>query len=175
VYVPGFFTVDGGNATSRGVELATAYSTANGFRLGLNAARAQSETTAVSTPSSFLSGYPFAADPTWSVAFTTDYDRALTSAWHAHVGGAWRWIDRAWGQPVTNGPNYVLPAHAVLDLNGALSNGTLRLKTFARNVTDKRAYQGSFMIFDTANATPVQLDYVLVQPRTVGIGFDYSF
>jgi iron complex outermembrane receptor protein len=176
IYVPGFFTVDGGNATTRGVELATAYSTANGFRIGVNAARAQSETTAVSTTSQFLSGYPFAAVPEWNFAFTTDYDHALTSAWHAHVGGAWRWVDHVWGQPVTNGgPNYVLPAYSVIDLNAAISKGTLRLKTFARNVTDKRGYQGSYMIFDTSNATAVQFDYVLVQPRTVGVGFDYAF
>ena len=176
VYVPGFFTVDGGNATTRGVELATAYSTANGFRIGLNAARAQSVTTAVSTTSPFLSGYPFAAVPTWTFAVTADYDHALSSTWHAHVGSAWRWFDHVWGQPVTSGgPNYVQPAYSVLDLNAAISNGKLKLKTFVRNITDKRAYQGSYMIFNTANATAVQIDYALVQPRTVGVGFDYAF
>jgi hypothetical protein len=62
----------------------------------------------------------------------------------------------------------------VLNLNAAVARGPLAVKFFARNLADKRAYLNSSVIVNDYN-TPVQVENYLLQPRTVGIGFDYAF
>ena len=52
--------------------------------------------------------------------------------------------------------------------------GPLSLKFFARNLTDKRADLNSNVIVNDYN-TPVQIEHYILQPRTVGAGFDYAF
>ena len=68
----------------------------------------------------------------------------------------------------------MLPSYTVLDLNAAVARGSLSVKFFARNLADKRVYLNSSVIANDYN-TPVQVESYVLQPRTVGIGFDYGF
>lgn len=52
--------------------------------------------------------------------------------------------------------------------------GRLSGRLFARNVTDRRAYSNSLVIVNDYN-TPVQVDNYVLQPRVIGIGFDFAF
>jgi outer membrane receptor protein involved in Fe transport len=65
----------------------------------------------------------------------------------------------------------------VLDLNARIAKGPLTLRAFARNVMDKRAYlqSGAGVDYAANPYTPVQIYYNLLQPRTIGFGFDYEF
>jgi outer membrane receptor protein involved in Fe transport len=62
----------------------------------------------------------------------------------------------------------------VLNLNAAVARGPLSLKFFARNLADKRAYLNSDVIVNDYN-TAVQIEHYVLQPRTLGVGFDYVF
>jgi hypothetical protein len=48
------------------------------------------------------------------------------------------------------------------------------VKFFARNLIDKRAYLNSLAIANDFNAV-VQVQNYVLQPRTVGVGFDCTF
>ena len=94
---------------------------------------------------------------------------AATSVLSARSGAAYVQSRSLGGYPTTE-----LPSYTVLDLNAAIARGPLSLKFFARNLTDKRAYLNSNVIVNDYN-TPVQIEHYILQPRTVGVGFDYVF
>ena len=178
----GFGWANGGNATSQGVELTSSYAPLAGLRLGFSAAYTQSELTTVSPDIEvhFLLGYQLADIPKWSMMLTTNYDWALTDEWHAHVGGALRWIDKRWdtigvqSRSAGGGSTTEMPAYSVLDLNASITRGPLVLRAFVRNLTDTRANLHSFIQGNGAD-WPYSLQARILQPRTIGVGFDYAF
>jgi iron complex outermembrane recepter protein len=178
----GGFLANGGHAISQGLELTSSYSPLQGLTLGLNAVYTQCEFISVIPAASVLTGYQLSNVPKWSLSSTVDYTWALTNLWRAHAGGGFRWIGQEWsgGGAVTDHSGYpavVLPAYSVLDLNARIVKGPLTFKAFARNVMDKRAYlqSGTYVDYMANLPTPVQIYHNLLQPRTVGIGFDYDF
>jgi hypothetical protein len=64
---------------------------------------------------------------------------------------------------------------AIRDLSAAILKGRLAVRAFARNLTNKHAYENGSSLFDTAVLRFEQIDYVVLQPRTLGIGIDYAF
>jgi iron complex outermembrane receptor protein len=179
------YTTNGGKAKSQGLELASSYTPLPGMNLGFNAAYTKIELTAVVPAAQYLLiGYQLPNVPKWSLSFTADEDWALTTVWHAGMGAGLRWIGREWGSSGGVGvqsralggtPTIELPSYAVLDLHMGITKGALTLRVFARNLTDKRAWlQGGFLFPDTST-TPGQSDVFILQPRTVGIGFDWAF
>ena len=113
------------------------------------------------------------------MAFTTNYGWSLTDAWLAHVGGALRWVDKRWswlgvGSRVGWVPTNELPAYTVVDLNASVARGPLTLRTFVRNLTDTRAKLTAIVQGDPANP-PASLEERILQPRSIGVGFDYAF
>jgi len=176
-----FGWANAGKATSQGVELTSSYVPLSGLRLGYGAAYTHSELTTVSPGAEYmLPGYQLADIPRWSMAFTTDYDWALTDVWDAHVGGAWRWIDKRWdaigvqSRSAGGGPTMEMPSYSVLDLHASIARGPLMLRAFVRNFTDTRANLHSFVQGDPANP-PASVQARILQPRTIGVGFDYAF
>jgi outer membrane receptor protein involved in Fe transport len=173
-------TIDGGYAAAKGAELATAYSPRPGLELICSAAFTQSAFTRTASPSYFLADYQLWNVPKWSVALAANYEVPVTPMWRVRVGGVFRWVERVWALPVASlvlggGPTFELPSYSVLDLNAGITNGRLALKMFARNLANKRAYLGAYNYFNGADGTFGPTDYFLLQPRTVGIGFDYAF
>jgi iron complex outermembrane recepter protein len=72
-------------------------------------------------------------------------------------------------------PTIPLPSYSVLDLHAGIAKGPLTLRAFARNLTDQRAWlQGGFL-YPNTSITPGHADVFILQPRTIGIGFDYAF
>jgi outer membrane receptor protein involved in Fe transport len=68
----------------------------------------------------------------------------------------------------------LLPSYSVLDLNASIAKGPLTLRAFARNVTDQRGWLNA--AFGTgAPSAPEQSTVTIIQPRTIGVGFDYAF
>ncbi len=171
-------TANGGAATAKGLELTSTYSPLQGFTLGYNAAYTQSAYTNVIPAAQYqLTGYQLKNVPKWDMSITAAYDWALTNSWHSHVGGDFRWVGKEWDSYVQSPAGYptaALPSYTVLDLNAAIARGPLSLKFFARNLTDKRAYLNSSVIVNDYN-TPVQVENYVLQPRTLGVGFDYAF
>ncbi len=192
------FTINGGDATSKGAELAGFYSPLEGLKFGYSAAYTQSELTTValevgnvaehvSAGPNFLPGYQLPNVPKWAVSVTADYAWQLEGSWNAHIGAAFRWVSWVWGSTdavqslaVLSTPAIVLPSYALLDLNAGMTKGRLALKAFVQNLTNKRVYLGGGVTerVDNINETmitPAQINYAIAQPRTIGVGFDYRF
>jgi iron complex outermembrane receptor protein len=173
-------TANGGAATAKGLELTSSCSPLQGLTFGYNAAYTQSAYTDVMPAAQYqLTGYQVKNVPKWAMSTTAAYDWALTNSWNAHVGGGFRSVGKEWDEYVQSRslggyPSAVLPSYTVLDLNAAVARGSLSVKFFARNLADKRVYLNSSVIANDYN-TPVQVESYVLQPRTVGIGFDYGF
>jgi outer membrane receptor protein involved in Fe transport len=182
VYKSGFFyaAAGGGEATAQGLELTSSYTPIRGLTFGYNAAYTQCAFTRGSPDAEYqLPGYQLQNVPRWDMSITVNYDWTLPNLWHAHAGGDFRSVGREWAGYVQSRslggyPTTELPSYTVLDINAAVARGPLSLKFFARNLLDKRAYLNSNVIVNEFN-TPVQVENYVLQPRTVGIGFDYIF
>jgi iron complex outermembrane receptor protein len=133
-------------------------------------------------PAFLLAGYQTPNVPKWSFSVTADYDWQPTDRWHAHLGGCFRWV----GQQLAGGtgafavasvdgqPVGLLPSYSVLDLHASVTKGPLTLRAFARNVTDQRGRLNSSFGTGPPSA-PEQSTVTIIQPRTLGVGFDYAF
>jgi iron complex outermembrane recepter protein len=175
-------TTNGGHGRSEGLELAGTISPLSGLKLGSLAAYTEAGLTRVvpGPPLFLLAGYQIPNVPKWSASVTADYDWEPADRWHAHLGGVFRWIDQEWGTATyiasveSGAPAALLPSYSVLDLNASIAKGALTLRAFARNVTDKRAWLQGYFAAGPPNA-PGQSHANIIQPRIIGVGFDYAF
>jgi iron complex outermembrane recepter protein len=168
------YNVNGGTATSRGFELESAFVPLAGLSIGFNAAYTtaylNSLSSAVSTGFPFLLDTQLALVPAWTVSGTLDYEFRPFTDWTAHAGAGIRWVDSQWGAEREAGqPSYLLPSYYAADFNASLTRGRWTGLFYIRNLTNQRAVQG---VADGQNILGVseQLDYYLLQPRTIGIG-----
>lgn len=171
---------NGARATSRGFELTSSYGSSRGLRLAYNAAYAQAAFDSVIPPAAVnLTGYQFGNVPKWGMTGTADYGWDLDKLWQARVGGGARWISSQFtsnnvqSRSLGGYPAMVLPGYSVIDVHGSVARGPFTARLFVRNLADKRAYLNGIPEIDI-NQNPVQILYKLVQPRTIGIGFDYA-
>jgi outer membrane receptor protein involved in Fe transport len=176
-------TTNGAQGRSEGLELTGAI-LLSGLNLGYVAAYTEAEYTHIipGPPLFLLAGYQMANVPKWSLSVTADYDWEPIDRWHAHLGGVFRWIDTEWGATGAaigiasegGAPAAWLPSYSLLDLNASIAKGPLTLRAFARNVTDQRAWLNAVFNYGPPTA-PEQSAPTIIQPRTIGVGFDYAF
>jgi iron complex outermembrane recepter protein len=181
-------TTNSGHGGSEGLELVSAISPFSGLKLGYIAAYTEAGLTRVDPaapapyPQFLLAGYQTPDVPKWSLSVTADYDWQPTDRWHAHLGAVFRWVGQQWGggggsvavaSAEGGAPVAFLPSYSVLDLNASVAKGPLTLRVFARNVTDQRGWVNSS--FGGPPSAPEQSTATIIQPRTVGVGFDYAF
>jgi outer membrane receptor protein involved in Fe transport len=171
-----------GHATSKGLELTSSYTSSHGLRLAYNAAYTRAAFDSVlPAADATLTGDQLNGVPTWGMSGTVDYGWDLEDLWHASVGGGARWIGWQYdsnpvqSRSLVGNPAVVLPGYSVIDMHGSVARGAFTARLFVRNLTDKRAYLNGVPIVDVMwPPNPVQILYKLVQPRTIGIGFDYT-
>jgi hypothetical protein len=171
-----------GHATSKGLELTSSFASSHGLRLAYNAAYTRAAFDSVIPAAEVnLTGYQLYNVPTWGMSGSVEYGWDVEDLWHASLGGAARWT--AWqyeSNPVQSRslggyPAVVLPGYSVIDVNASLARGPFSARLFVRNLPDKRAYLNGVPLIDVASPpNPVQILYKLVQPRTIGVGFDYA-
>ena len=199
--------VNGGQATSQGIEASLMVRPAGGLTLGFNAAWNDSEIdedfepiiahdtipglgdiTAVVNTGLAGDRMPYVPDLTWS--FTADYYVPLDKGWSANFGGGLRWVDDR-----TNGTTQrtvvtldnppmelqrtvdeplLVDAYNVLDLYASLSNGKWTLRGYVKNATDEHAYSTMNSV-DGLFSGPHHIAARPIQPRMVGVEFDYRF
>jgi len=181
-------TTNSGHGRSEGLELVSAISPFSGLELGYIAAYTEAGLTRVDPaapapyPQFLLAGYQMANVPKWSFSVTTDYDWQPTDRWHAHLGGVFHWVGQQWAggggsvavASVDGAPVGLLASYSVLDLNASIASGPLTMRAFARNVKDHRGWLNTSFGTGPPSA-PEQSAVTIIQPRTMGIGFDYAF
>lgn len=169
--------INGARATSSGGELTSSYSPLPGLKLGLNAAFTQCEFTEVDPAAAvILTGYQVPQVPKWSIASSADYDWMLSDIWRAHIGGSFRWIGREWGLLVQSrslGGDATIekPSYSVVDFNAGIAKDHFAIRLYARNLLNTRAILHNNVIPPGA---PTQAEAFIVQPRTIGVSFEFS-
>lgn len=196
--------VNGGEATSEGIELSTLLRATDDLQLGLNAAYTKAEVkndfeaTVIPQPgfdvvlNTGLAGdrMPYVPKLAWSA--TAEYLFDFAGGAQGQVGAILRWVgDRvndtterqrvtAPGDPSTILQETVtapveLDAYRALDLYAGIGKGGWMLRAYVNNVTDERAYSSISPANSALTGTLVQLSAVPIQPRMFGIEFDYRF
>jgi iron complex outermembrane receptor protein len=97
-----------------------------------------------------------------------------TGGWNGHLGLGVRYVSDSKSQVESSPDAFHQDAYAALDLTADVTNGPCTIRIFARNVTDERAYE---TITPITNLSGVN-DHLVgtpIQPRTVGIEFDFRF
>lgn len=192
--------VNGGTAVSQGVELATVYRPSASLQLGFNAAYTQAElsedyttilipVTAPPDPvflqlTTGLDGDRLPYVPKFSASLTADYFFPL-GRWEGNLGGGLRWVgDRVAGtterqqvgaaDPTFKDP-LELDSYAALDLHAGVTMDNWSIRAYVKNATDKRAYSSIARNDNQVTGVTQNLAATPIQPRTVGVEFDYRF
>lgn len=199
--------VNGGEATSRGVEASLQWRPVSGLTLGFNGAYNDSELDqdfpAIVVPldpdlpggvlelNTGLAGDRMPYVPDLTLSATVDYTIALANGWSAGFGGGYRWVDErtnattereviAIAEPrtvldTTITEPLTIDSYGALDVYASLSNGSWTLRGYVKNAGDKRAWSSLTDITGAVTGVTRHLAAVPIQPRTIGLEFDYRF
>lgn len=188
--------VNGGTASSQGVEFSSLFQATANLRLGFNAAWTDAELTEdfptlevatdpVITLISGLGGNRMPYTPKLSFAATADYFIPLGgNGWEAHVGGGYRWVgDRLAGtserQVIDGVATVTLPlkldSYGAVDLYAGVSNDHWSIRAFLKNAGNRRAYSTIAEHENQLTGVIEELVAAPIQPRTFGIEVDYRF
>ncbi len=165
-----------GDATSKGFELESAFRPTEHWQVGFNLAYTRSKLTSNPPGIDNVLGAQLPLVPKWSGSITADYGFLLPGGHEARVGGGYRYVDDRLSTVATVTDNLatVLPSYKVLDLNADVNLGPHVLRVYAKNVTDKRGISNGGLSVNGFNI-PYQIDYAIIQPRTIGVSMDFNF
>src|SRR5690606_6240150 len=68
-----------------------------------------------------------------------------------------------------------LDSYSALDLYAGIESGNWSLRAYVNNVSDERAWSTLGSADSALTGATVQLNAVPIQPRTIGVEFDYRF
>jgi iron complex outermembrane receptor protein len=169
------YLVNGGTASSKGVELSTLYTPFEGLRLGLNGAYSDAKLTQDVPGIGGLSGDRLPYVPKWSGSATADYAFLRRADWTARVGGGLRYTGARVTQVDHSPLSLPLSSYGVLDLNAELANERWTVRLFARNVTNRDVYISESPLTSGATGAITEVHGVPLEPRVVGVGLDVRF
>ncbi|MBB1086888.1 TonB-dependent receptor [Lysobacter sp. SG-8] len=196
--------VNGGTATSQGLEFASVFRPSADLQIGFNAAYTDAELSE-DFPTAVIPSPPYVVElttglegdlmpyvPELSLSSTIDYYFPVGSTWEGTIGGGVRWIDDRVGgttqrevittdtQPpsvlaTTITPPLELDSYYSLDLHAALGNDHWSFRAYVKNLTDERGY--SAMSTSENQVTGAVQGWLAapIQPRTFGVEVDYRF
>ena len=196
--------VNGGEATSEGVELSSLFRVGDNLSLGLNAAYTKTELkndfdATVIPQGSFdvvlnsgLAGdrIPYTPKLTWS-AFG-EYTFATAGGLNGQVGAILRGVGSqlndtterqrvtAPGDPTTILDEQVfepleLDSYRALDVYAGIGTGRWELRAYVNNVTGEQAYSSMSPVDSEITGARSHLVAVPIQPRTFGVEIDFRF
>ena len=169
------YLVNGGTANSKGVEFSAIYTPVTGLRLGFNGAYTDAKLTESVASIGGLDGDRLPYVPKWSGSLTADYSFPLSGNWNARVGGGLRYVDDSVTN-VTHSPfAFPLKGYSTLDFNADIVNDHWTFRLFVKNATNKNVYVSISQVLNGATGAVTVLDGTPLQPRVVGVGFDYKF
>lgn len=196
--------VNGGEASSEGLEFAGRFRATDALTLGLNGAYTKATVksdfaTTVIPQAGFdvvlntgLAGDRMPNVPEWSWSVTGDYAFSLGQGLSGQLGGAFRWVgDRvnatterqrvtAPGDPSTVlqetvTPPLALGSYQALDLYARIGRGNWELRAYVNNVTGENGWSTLSPVDSAVTGARSHLVGVPIQPRTFGIEIDYRF
>jgi iron complex outermembrane receptor protein len=193
--------VNGGEATSNGLEFTVGYQPIRALSFAVTGAYTDATLSDDAPSLGGRAGDRLPNIPEFSGSFTADYFFPLwgghyetvpvaggkdgketagpaapmrSGGWNGHLGLGVRYVGETKSE-VESSPNaFPQDSYAALDLAADVSNGPCTIRIFARNVTDNRAYETVAPISNIFGAVD-RLSAVPIQPRTIGIEFDFRF
>ncbi|TDK27223.1 TonB-dependent receptor [Luteimonas aestuarii] len=196
--------VNGGEATSQGVELTTLFRATEGLTLGFNAAYTdasiKNDFAATVIPqgafdvvlNTGLAGDRMPYTPKLSWSGTAEYAFSTATGLNGQVGAAVRWVgdrvnDTTERQRVTapGDPSTILQEEITLpleldsyrsmDLYAGVGKGNWGVRAFVNNVTGEKAWSSMALVAGALTGAPSHIGAVPIQPRTFGLEFDVRF
>jgi len=184
VYPENVYTVtNGARAVSKGFELTSSYAPIPGLQLAYIADFTQAALVSVVPYAAYLlTGYQPQGIPKWTMSATAVYAWPLAGHWQAQIGSGIRWSGQKFGAQIyvqgpaccENYPAEIVPSYWAIDLNAQAYRGPLRLRLYVRNLTDERGLLNEVAVLNQT-FLPYEITEKLLQPRTLGVGVDYSF
>jgi iron complex outermembrane receptor protein len=194
--------VNGGEATSQGLEVSAMFRPIDGLTLGVNAAyndaNIDEDFPLITVPAggganvlinTGLKGdrMPYVPDLTWSA--TADYYLPLSGDWGMNVGGGFRFVDDrrtattqrqvvAVGGAVVDTeltPGLDIDSYQALDLYMSFSNAHWSIRGYMKNATDERAYSTMADVTNQVTGVTHHTSATPIMPRTFGLEVDYRF
>ena len=161
------FTGNGGEASSKGIELAvTARPTDNlsiSFNVGTLDAKLEEDAPNIGVGAVAGDKLPNAPDLTHGG--NINYDFPDFNGYTIGIGGSWRHVDDRLGD-LGAAERLEFDSYDIYDLYASLRNDRFVLRAYAKNVTDERAVETVSPFFKYA---------VVSRPRTVGLSLTMSF
>ncbi|HMN46488.1 MAG TPA: TonB-dependent receptor [Povalibacter sp.] len=170
--------INGGDATSDGLEFTARALLGDGFNVSLNGAytdaQLEDDTPALSGG---LKGDALPYTPEWSLGLNADYEWSVGSQATAYVGGALRYLsdqtatyDLAYRN--ANGRQREISSYEVLDLQAGIDFGNYSIELYAKNVTDSdgRTSVGGLGAYPNG-----AIGTGVIRPRTIGLTFGVDF
>ena len=196
--------VNGGEATSEGVELSTQFRATESLSFGINGvynkASLKNDFEPVVVPqagydvviNSGLGGDAIPYVPEWTWSATAEYAFSTDGGLNGQLGAALRWIgdrvngttDRqrvtAPGDPSTVlmeevTPPLPLDSYGALNLYAGVGKGHWELRAYVNNVTGENGWSSVDLLSNELTGAPVQAVAVPILPRTFGLEFDLRF
>jgi outer membrane receptor protein involved in Fe transport len=170
------FTVNGGTARTKGVELSTSFSPIRNWQLTASGAYTDGKLTQdVLGDEHWLKGAALPQAPHWTASFATAYQFAVSADWKTRVQAGDRFVGDRWmnveGQGATRRANSsVLDSYNVVDLSAGLFNNHWDFSVYAKNATNKRAY-----VRDSFTFAPAYIVSTVLRPRTIGASVEFNF
>jgi outer membrane receptor protein involved in Fe transport len=165
--------VNGGSATSKGVEGSISWAATQDLTLSANGAYVDATLTSDTGP--LLGGkngdrLPYSSPFTGSL--DAEYSHPLRDSTSVFAGATVQFVGRRSSDFNAAIGQTSLPSYTTLDLRAGLEMHQYRLQIYARNITDERG----ILNFGGVGSTPnggVQLS--LIRPRTLGVSLSASF
>lgn len=166
--------INGGSATSKGIEFSTGYAVNDSLTLSLNGAYTDAYLTS-DAGSGGQDGDPLNYVPDWSFGLNADYEWTVGSGSTAYVGGTLGYTgERPIGRdiPAYNGDIAYLSDYSTLNLRAGFDSGKFFYEIYAKNVTDELGIQS----VNTANTLYTgNVAIGMLTPRTIGASAGVKF
>jgi iron complex outermembrane recepter protein len=167
------YTINAGEAVSKGVELSVDARPLDGTLISAWAAYNDAELTDVPTSATITARagarLPYSAK--WSGNLSLDQQFAMAEHMTATIGASWSYIGERSGRFFTVGVPQNFPKYAQLDLRSQLRYREWTMGAYVNNVTDKRGILRGGRDSNLSRA----YSFTYIQPRTVGISLTRTF
>ncbi len=168
------YLVNGGKASSQGVEFDIAYRPMPGLRLAANGAYTDAQLDEAAASIGGRDGDPLPTVPRRAYSLIADYSFAAFGDWTGALGATYQFVGArhaGFGASTTR-PDYLLESYATLNFRASLSNGDWTVALYADNLTDERALLAANTSL-TTSGQPVRA--TVTPPLSVGLRLSRAF
>lgn len=169
--------VNGGGATSDGLEATFSARPTQALSLSLNAAYTDTELDDDTGPLvGGMKGDQLPFTPEFTLGANADYEWQVGAAATAYVGGSVRYLSDQTGEfdfdfRTTNGRQREIASYEIVDLRTGVTFGRYSIELYAKNVTDSDGRSSTGTLGNYPNGA---LGTGVIRPRTVGLTFGFG-